>query len=123
MTADVLIEYLEMLGQGTLETIYMTMESALFSYIFGLPLGVISVVSEPAGILPNPKLHNVLDKIINITRSIPFIILLIALLPLTRLIVGTTIGPTASIVPLTIAAIPFVARLVETALKKLITEL
>ncbi|HHT62202.1 MAG: methionine ABC transporter permease [Bacillota bacterium] len=119
MTADVLIEYLEMLGQGTLETIYMTMASALFSYIFGLPLGVISVVSEPAGILPNPKLHNVLDKIINITRSIPFIILLIALLPLTRLIVGTTIGPTASIVPLTIAAIPFVARLVETALKEI----
>ncbi|ATW28963.1 methionine ABC transporter permease [Candidatus Formimonas warabiya] len=108
-----------MLGQGTGETLYMVGSATLFSYLFGLPLGVVSVVTETNGILPNSKLHSCLDKVINIGRSIPFIILLIAMIPLTRLIVGTSIGSTASVVPLVIAAVPFVARMVETALKEI----
>lgn len=119
MTQDVLFNYLNMLGKGTLETLYMVVAATLFSYLFGLPLGVISVISESGGIFPQHKTHLFLDKVINIVRSIPFIILLIALIPFTRLIVGTSIGSTASIVPLVIAAVPFVARMVETALKEI----
>ena len=89
------------------------------SYLFGLPLGVILVVTARGHILENRGVNNVLGSIVNATRSIPFIIFLILLIPFTRMVVGTSIGTVASIVPLTLAAIPFVARLVETSLKEI----
>lgn len=104
------------LGQGILETLQMTLFSTLFAYIIGLPIGVLLVVTAKNGIRQNTAVYRVLDIIVNITRSIPFLILLVAIIPLTRLIVGTTLGSTATIVPLTLCAAPFVARLVESSL-------
>ncbi|NLM51432.1 MAG: ABC transporter permease [Firmicutes bacterium] len=104
---------------ATWETIYMVAASTFFSYLFGLPLGVILVITEQGHIMENKTLNRVLGWIINATRSIPFIIFLILIIPITRSLVGTYIGTVASIVPLTLAAIPFVARLVETSLKEI----
>ena len=109
---------LQMLLQGVGETLYMTLGSTLFAYILGLPLGVLLVMWAADGIRPHPVLYKILDVIVNLTRSFPFIILLIAVLPFTRWLLGTTLGPTAVIVPLTISAAPFVARLVEGSLKE-----
>ena len=109
---------LQMLLQGVGETLYMTLGSTLFAYIIGLPLGVLLVMWAADGIRPHPVLYKILDVIVNLTRSFPFIILLIAVLPVTRWLLGTTLGPTAVIVPLTISAAPFVARLVEGSLKE-----
>lgn len=101
------------------ETLYVTLISTLFAFIIGLPLGVLLVVGDKSGILPLPKwLMKVLNIIVNLLRSVPFIILIVVVFPLTRLIVGTTIGSVASIVPLVIAAFPFVARLVESSLRE-----
>lgn len=101
------------------ETLYVTLISTLFAFIIGLPLGVLLVVGDKGGILPLPKwLRKVLNIIVNLLRSVPFIILIVVVFPLTRLIVGTTIGSVASIVPLVIAAFPFVARLVESSLRE-----
>lgn len=101
------------------ETLYVTLISTLFAFIIGLPLGVLLVVGDKGGILPLPKwLMKVLNVIVNLLRSVPFIILIVVVFPLTRLIVGTTIGSVASIVPLVIAAFPFVARLVESSLRE-----
>lgn len=107
-----------MIAIGSLETIYMTFLSTFLAYIIGLPLGVLMVTSEKGGILPMPKLNKVLNVIVNIVRSIPFLILLIALIPFTRFVVGTTIGSTAVVVPLVIAAAPFIARLIESSIKE-----
>ncbi len=104
---------------ATWETIYMVILATVFSYIFGLPLAIILVITDQGHILENPGLNRTLGSIVNAARSIPFIIFLILVIPLTRLIVGTSIGTVASIVPLTLAAIPFVARLVETSLKEI----
>ena len=102
------------------ETTYVTVLATLFAVIIGLPLGVLLVVGEKGGILPLPKwLMSTLNIIINLLRSIPFLLLMIMAFPLARLIVGTTVGTTASIVPLVIAAFPFVARLVESSLREL----
>ena len=102
------------------ETTYVTVLATLFAVIIGLPLGVLLVVGEKGGILPLPKwLMSTLNVIINLLRSIPFLILMIMAFSLARLIVGTTVGTTASIVPLVIAAFPFVARLVESSLREL----
>lgn len=101
------------------ETFYMVFASTLFSVIFGMPLGIITAISEKGNIWEKKNLNRILNSVINITRSFPFIILMIAVFPLTKLIVGKRIGTTAAIVPLTIAAIPFVARLVETAIKEI----
>lgn len=101
------------------ETFYMVFASTLFSVIFGMPLGIITAISEEGSIWERKLLNRILNGLINITRSFPFIILMIAVFPLTKLIVGKRIGTTAAIVPLTIAAIPFVARLVETAIKEI----
>jgi len=101
------------------ETMYMVFASTLFSVMLGLPLGVITAISEEGHIWEKRGLNRILNGLINITRSFPFIILMIAVFPLTKLIVGKRIGTTAAIVPLTIAAIPFVARLVETAIKEI----
>jgi len=97
----------------------MVFASTLFSVMLGLPLGVITAISEEGHIWEKRGLNRILNGLINITRSFPFIILMIAVFPLTKLIVGKRIGTTAAIVPLTIAAIPFVARLVETAIKEI----
>ena len=104
--------------QGTFETLYMTLASTLLAYLIGLPMGVLLVTSDSEGIVPMRLLNQVLNIVVNITRSIPFLILLIAVIPLTRLITGTTIGSTATIVPLVIAAAPFIARLVESSIKE-----
>lgn len=102
------------------ETIYVTLLSTVFAIILGLPLGVLLVVGQKNGILPLPNwLMTTLDVVINLLRSIPFLILMILVFPLTRLITGTTIGTPASIVPLGIAAFPFVARLVEGSLREI----
>ncbi len=107
-----------MIAMGLLETIYMTFLSTFLAYVIGLPLGVLLVTSEKGGILPMPKLNKVLNVIVNIVRSIPFLILLIALIPFTRFVIGTTIGSTAVVVPLVIAAAPFIARLIESSIKE-----
>lgn len=109
----------EALVVATWETIYMVAISTFFSYVFGLPLGIILVTTSPGHVLENSRVNQVLGSIVNATRSIPFIIFLILLIPFTRWVVGTPIGTIASIVPLTLAAIPFVARIVETSLKEI----
>jgi ABC-type methionine transport system permease subunit len=105
-----------LLWQGTLETLYMVGVAAIFSALGGLVGGVLLVATAPGNIAPAPIFHRTLAFIVNIGRSIPFIILMVAVVPLTRLIVGTSIGTDAAIVPLILAAIPYVARLVESAL-------
>lgn len=108
-----------MLLMGLLETLYMTLLSTIFAYVLGLPMGVLLVTSEQNGILPMPRLNKVLNIIVNIVRSVPFLILLIAVTPFTRLVTGTTIGSTATVVPLVIGAAPFIARLVESSIKEI----
>ena len=105
-----------MLPAATLETVYMTFVSTVFASILGFPLGIYLFVSSPAGLTPRLAAYNVTSRIVNLLRSLPFIILMILLIPLTRLIVKTSVGPTAALVPLSIAAAPFVARVVESAL-------
>jgi D-methionine transport system permease protein len=107
-----------MLGRGLLESLYMTLVSTAFAYLFGLPLGIAMVITDKDGIYPREKFNWILGLIINLLRSIPFLILLVMVLPITRAIVGTTIGSNATIVPLVIAAAPFIARLVESSLKE-----
>jgi D-methionine transport system permease protein len=109
----------QLIGTGVWETVYMTIVSTFFAYVIGLPLGIAVVVTEKNGILEKRALNSVLNVIINITRSIPFLILLIAIIPFTRLVVGTSIGMNATVVPLVIGAAPFVARLVESSIKEL----
>ncbi|HHY81234.1 MAG TPA: ABC transporter permease [Clostridiales bacterium] len=109
---------LKMLGRGLLESIYMTLVSTAFAYVLGLPLGIALVVTDKEGIYPKETFNWILGLIINLLRSIPFLILLIMVIPITRAIVGTTIGTNATIVPLVIAAAPFIARLVESSLKE-----
>ncbi|ELZ4075950.1 ABC transporter permease [Cronobacter sakazakii] len=105
-----------LLAQGTLETLYMVGLAALFTVLIGLPVGVVLFITRRDGVLPQPQLNSVLGSVINVGRSLPFIVLLIALIPLTRLIIGTTLGSTAAVVPITIGAFPFFARVVENAL-------
>ena len=105
-----------MLLNGTLETVYMVALAAFFTVLIGLPIGVLLYISRANGLLPMPKTHVVLGAIVNIGRSLPFIVLLIALIPFTRLLIGTTLGSTAAVVPITIGAFPFFARLTENAL-------
>ena len=107
-----------LMGIGLLETLYMTVVSTAMAYLFGLPIGMLLVVTDKEGIRPNPTVNRVVGSIVNILRSVPFIILLVAVMPVTRFIAGTTIGSTATIVPLVIAAAPFVARLVESSAKE-----
>ena len=107
-----------MLIRGIGETLYMTLFSTLFGYIFGIPLGILLTVTDKDGIKPNRFLFRIFDVIVNIGRSIPFLILLILLIPFTRVLVGRSYGSTATIVPLTVAAIPFIARLVESSLRE-----
>ncbi len=105
-----------LLLEGTLDTLYMVGLAALFTVLIGLPLGVLLFLSRRDGVLPSPRLNQILGAVINIGRSLPFIVLLIALIPFTRIIIGTTLGSTAAVVPITIGAFPFFARVVENAL-------
>ncbi len=107
---------LAMMAEGTGATLYMTLMSTLFGYILGLPMGIILVVTAPKGLRPNRMIYRILDVIVNITRSIPFLILMILIMPFTRILVGKTYGTTATIVPLALAAAPFIARMVESSL-------
>jgi D-methionine transport system permease protein len=105
-----------MLVEGTFVTLYMTLVSTFMGYVLGLPMGIALVITAPKGLRPNKIIYKILDVIVNIVRSIPFLILLIMIIPLTRIIVGKSYGPTATIVPLTLAAAPFIARMVESSL-------
>lgn len=107
-----------MILKGIAETLYMTCVSTIFGYVLGLPLGVLCAVSDKEGIRPNQPLYRVLDIVINIVRSIPFLILLIVLIPFTRFVVGKSYGSTGTIVPLVISAAPFIARMVESSIKE-----
>ncbi|MDO4541649.1 MAG: methionine ABC transporter permease [Bacillota bacterium] len=103
---------------GIWETLYMTIFSTFLSYVIGLPLGLILVVTDKDGIRPIRGLNAVLGFIVNFLRSVPFIILLVALIPFTRFVVGTSLGSTATVVPLVVGAAPFVARMVESSIKE-----
>ena len=109
---------LEMISKGILETLYMTILSSLLAYILGLPLGILLVVTDKDGIAHRVLLNRVVGIIVNILRSIPFVILLVTLMPFTRLVIGTTLGPNALVVPLVIGSAPYIARLVESSLKE-----
>jgi D-methionine transport system permease protein len=108
----------ELLGPAIGETLYMTAVAVVLSYVCGIPLGIILVTTDKGHILENSLVNRVLGAIVNVFRSVPFIILMVALIPFTRAVVGSSIGTTAAIVPLVISATPFVARLVETSLKE-----
>ncbi|MBD5437253.1 MAG: ABC transporter permease [Treponema sp.] len=107
-----------LVGRATLQTLEMVFLSTIFSSILGFPLGVLLCMTNPTGITPRPVLNQIASRIVNVLRSFPFIILMILLFPLSRLILGTSIGTAATIVPLSIAAAPFVARIIETALNE-----
>lgn len=111
-------ELMEMLWIGAKETLYMTLVSTFISYVIGVPLAVLLAVTDKEGISPNKVIYILLGIVVNVLRSIPFIILLILMLPVTRMIVGTSLGSSAVIVPLVAAASPYVARLVESSLKE-----
>jgi D-methionine transport system permease protein len=118
MLNEKLLEVLSMLPAATAETVYMTFVSTFFACVMGFPLGTFLYASSPAGLAPRRVLYNVLSRLVNLFRSLPFIILMILLIPLTRFIIKTSIGPTAVIIPLSIAAAPFVARVAEAALSE-----
>lgn len=107
-----------LMGMSLLESLYMTIVATIFSYVLGLPAGLILVATESGGIRPMPVVHKILGFVVNILRSVPFLILLVFVRPLTRAIVGTSIGSNATIVPLVIAAAPYVARMVESSIKE-----
>lgn len=107
-----------MILNGVKETLYMTLASTILGYVFGLPMGICLAVSDKDGLKPNAVLYKILDLISNIVRSIPFLILLILVIPLTRLLVGQSYGSSATIVPLVVAAVPFIARMVESSAKE-----
>lgn len=107
-----------MLAEGTADTLYMTLLSTLFGYILGLPMGILLAVTDKEGICPNSFIYKILDFIVNLIRSIPFLILLILVIPITKAIVGKSYAPSGTIVPLVIAAAPFIARMVESSLKE-----
>lgn len=105
-----------MLAENTLVTLYMTLASTLLAYLLGLPMGIAMVVTAKEGLRPNRVIYKALDVVVNVVRSIPFLILLMLVIPLTRALVGKAYGPTATIVPLVLAAAPFIARMVESSL-------
>ena len=107
-----------MLLEGIKDTLYMTLTSTLIGYVIGLPMGILLTVPDKDGIHPNTAVYKVLDVIANLIRSVPFLILLIVLIPFTRFLIGRSYGPTATIVPLVIAAAPYIARMVESSLKE-----
>ena len=113
-----IVDWWPRLAQASLTTLYMVGASTFLTVLLGLPLGVLLVLSDKRGLRPRPLLNKLLGAVVNLTRSLPFIILLVVIIPFTRWIVGTSIGPTAAIVPLTLAAVPFFARVTESALRE-----
>lgn len=111
-------ELWSLIVQGIWETLYMVIVSTIVSYVIGLPLGLLLVATDKNGVRPMPALNAVVGMIVNILRSVPFLILAVLVMPVTRMIVGTTIGTVATIVPLTIAAAPYIARMVESSIKE-----
>ena len=111
-------QILSLVGQATFETLLMTFFSTFFALITGFPVGVLLNITSPYGIKPKPVFNQVLSRIIDILRSFPFVIMMIVLLPFTRFVLGTAIGTAATIIPLSIAALPFVARLTENSLSE-----
>ena len=111
-------DMISMLGGGTADTLLMVFVSTLMGYVIGLPLGVCLTIFDADGISPHPWIYKLLDFVINITRSVPFLIRLILIQPFTKMLVGKSYGTTATIVPLTVAAAPFIARMVESSLKE-----
>lgn len=111
-------QLINMMAGGVVESLYMTVVSTILAYLFGIPLGVILFITDQDGIAENRAVNTVLGVIVNLLRSVPFIILLVAIIPFTRMVVGTSIGAKATIVPLVVAATPFVARMVESSLKE-----
>lgn len=111
-------EVVWMILEGIKDTLYMTLVSTFFGYLLGLPMGITLAITDKNGIKPNPIIYKILDFIANIVRSIPFLILLILIIPFTRFLVGKSYGSTATIVPLTIAAAPFIARMIESSLNE-----
>lgn len=112
-------QYGALMAQGTWDTVVMTVLSTAFAYVIGIPLGVLLVLTAPGGLHPHRVFNSVLGWLVNIGRSIPFIILIVFMIPMTRAIVGTSLGVAAAIVPLTVAAAPFVARMVEQSLAEI----
>jgi len=119
--AELIEEFAPTLWSGLLDTLYMTFLATFFAYLAGLPLGILLVATDKGGITENHLVNSVLGWFVNIGRSIPFVVLMLAVIPITRAIAGKIIGPTAAVVPLVIAAAPFVARLVETSLAEVDT--
>ncbi|MBQ8604949.1 MAG: ABC transporter permease [Oscillospiraceae bacterium] len=117
--AEFISSYGLLLAENTVDTLYMSLLSTAFSYILGLPMGVLLYTTKEGQILENRHFNAVFGWVINIVRSFPFIILIITVMPLTRLVIGKAIGPTAAIFPLTIGAAPFVARMVESSLEEI----
>ena len=109
---------IQLVANGLLETVYMTLVSTALGYLIGLPVGFLLTVTDKEGIRPSAFIYRILDVIINIMRSIPFLILLILLIPFTRFLVGKSYGTTATIVPLVVSAAPYIARMVESSLKE-----
>lgn len=116
---DLIIKFAPTLWEGTLDTLYMTGLSTLFAYLLGLPMGILLYVTSKGGIMENRPFNSAFGWCINILRSFPFAVLIVSISPLTKLIVGKVIDPTAAVVPLVVAAAPFVARLVESSLNEI----
>jgi len=108
----------QMIGKGTLETLYMTLFSSFLAYVIGIPLGITLVITDKNGIRSFVIINRILGTVVNILRSVPFIILLIAVIPITRAILRTSLGSTAAVIPLVFASAPYVARLVESSIKE-----
>ncbi|MBR2045774.1 MAG: ABC transporter permease [Agathobacter sp.] len=111
-------QLISLMVTGTIESLYMTLISTALSYLFGIPIGVVLFITDKGGIAENKRVNSMLGVVVNLLRSVPFIILLVAIIPFTRLVVGTSIGANATIVPLVVAATPFIARMVESSLKE-----
>lgn len=109
---------IDMLKTGLFESLYMILASTCVGYLLGLPMGIVLTITDKDGIKPNGVIYKILDVFANIVRSVPFLILVVLLIPFTRLLLGKSYGPTATIVPLVIAATPFIGRMVESSLKE-----
>lgn len=112
-------QYGPLLAEGVWESVYMTQATTALAYVLGLPMGVLLTVTKRGGIAAAPRFHAVFGWVVNILRSLPFLILMFFVIPFTRLVAGTSIGPTAALVPLTISASPFIARMVEQSLEEI----
>ena len=112
-------QYGSLLAEGVWESVYMTLATTALAYVLGLPMGVLLTVTKRGGIAAAPRFHTVFGWVVNILRSLPFLILMFFVIPFTRLVAGTSIGPTAALVPLTISASPFIARMVEQSLEEI----